>query len=613
MKRLILACFLIITTPTICFQINFTKYLRSLPGIAERVLILRATKRVKWAIDTVWNRLLMARGLDGDSMNNDALSAGSASQKRLPAFVTQPVPIAEGTVPPKIQDRIDRLKKGDYSWPACKPLLLAGLPGSGKTQLGRYLAQQTDCPLVYESAAGIFAGIENSGTETIYGLFNRARRRPLLSSFALKYKQLIAWVCRRPQPVRKPAIIVLDEFDAIAQKVDAKEVLAGDRPLEEERDKAFNRLLWEVARNPYKENNPQKLATWLKVLPENHVLRILFQVIPAAVKLMPHYSCPPAGILEKTIAAPLKSVDTLSDLFMQLVIKVLEYKKGKLTEEQFRDMHEAARIASKVFSTNFPADSIIPLLHVIGSGKMLEETLKQVELSEKESATRDLEWLKRSLPQDKLRFEEALQQLQEIDKQLETTKSAQEKNTLTTRKYKIEMKIKRLAQDIIPTLSAIKQHEKKEETIDKIFQMATSSSRWSDWIYKKYFSFNWWQYAKDETDALVIATSNKRSGELDPLVHEFFEVVDMQQLTAEQREHVLQFHAKGKRLASDVNFTETAKKTEGFTGDELAAIVNDAALKAALHKQQEVSLCDINAAYDDQIAQKEQAKKRITS
>lgn len=123
----------------------------------------------------------------------------------------------------------------------------------------------------------------------------------------------------------------------------------------------------------------------------------------------------------------------------------------------------------------------------------------------------------------------------------------------------------------------------------------------------------WWKYAKDETDALVIATSNKRSDELDPRVHEFFEVVDMQPLTAEQREHVLQFHAEGKRLASDVNFTEIAKKTEGFTGDELAAIVNDAALKAALHKQQEVSLCDINAAYDDQIAQKEQAKKRIMS
>ena len=256
---------------------TLSTYLKAIPHLAKQAVVTGIAKYTRQGIGMAWNRFLRIRGLDAESLNSDARSAGAASQKRLPELITEPVPIAGGTVPNIIRDRINRLRNREYTWPTCKPILLAGLPGSGKTQLGRYLAQQTGCPLVYESAAGIFAGIQNSGTEAIYALFNRARRRPLLASLALSCKKIFAWICRRPQPVRKPAIIVLDEFDAIGEPANRQETLAGDRPLEEERDKAFNRLLWEVARNPYKEIHPNKFPSWMNVLPDNNFLKMFFK------------------------------------------------------------------------------------------------------------------------------------------------------------------------------------------------------------------------------------------------------------------------------------------------------------------------------------------------
>ena len=305
MKRLIFACFLL-AIPSMDTQAGFVTYLKSIPGIVKRVIAIGIANQAKEGITMVWNRFLRTRGLDAESMNADARAAGSASQNRLPEPVTIPVPIAEGTIPAIIQGRIDRLRRRDYSWPTCKPILLAGLPGSGKTQLGRYLAQRTSCPLVYESAAGIFAGVQNSGTEAIYSLFNRARRRPLLSSLAFSCRKLLAWICRRPQPVRKPAIILLDEFDAIGEPARADEVIAGDRPLEEERDKAFNRLLWEVARNPHKEIHPDKFPSWMNILPDDNIMKIIFNENMDFANRIPHYSCPPADFFEKTLATSLR-------------------------------------------------------------------------------------------------------------------------------------------------------------------------------------------------------------------------------------------------------------------------------------------------------------------
>lgn len=47
------------------------------------------------------------------------------------------------------------------------------------------------------------------------------------------------------------------------------------------------------------------------------------------------------------------------------------------------------------------------------------------------------------------------------------------------------------------------------------------------------------------------------------------------------REEILKVHAKNKPLASDVDLKAVAQQTAGFTGADLANLLNEAALLAA--------------------------------
>lgn len=538
MKRLILAC-LLLAIPNESAYADFSSYIKAIPGLAKQVVILKAAQLAKDGLTMAWNRFLIARGFDQESINADAHLAGSASQKRLPEMVTTPVPIAPGTIPQAIEERIARLQRKDYSWPTCRPLLLTGLPGSGKTQLGRFLAQQTGCPLVYESAAGIYAGIENSGTESIYALFKRARRRPFFSSLVFGCKKALAWILRKPQPKRTPTVIILDEFDAIGQPAPANQLLAGDRPLEVEREKAFNRLLWEVGSNPHKQANQDKRASWMRALPHNHLLRVILSDIPEGANLVPHYSCPPADLLEKTVAASFHGpAVTAAVVAMQLA--QLRAQNIGVTPERLQQIQTQSRQIAEEIARAMPADSIIPFMNIMLGGNLWQHMLEE--------------------PYNYQR--QFLQQYPDLQHRLRITQPP-------------------------------------------LFQRIMASVH--GWLAKKELQLIYWMRAKDETDALVIATSNKQAHELDPRIHEFFEVREMQPLTAEQRMHVLQFHAQGKHLSAQVNLQATAERTAGFTGDELAAVVNEAALQAATLQHQEISPDDIGTAMEEQFARRAQA------
>ena len=62
------------------------------------------------------------------------------------------------------------------------------------------------------------------------------------------------------------------------------------------------------------------------------------------------------------------------------------------------------------------------------------------------------------------------------------------------------------------------------------------------------------------------------------------------------REQILKVHAKGKPLAKDVDLHEVAKITPGFTGADLANLLNEAALTAARHNAKEIVYNDISEA-----------------
>ncbi|MEK7062327.1 MAG: ATP-dependent zinc metalloprotease FtsH [Patescibacteria group bacterium] len=59
------------------------------------------------------------------------------------------------------------------------------------------------------------------------------------------------------------------------------------------------------------------------------------------------------------------------------------------------------------------------------------------------------------------------------------------------------------------------------------------------------------------------------------------------------REEILKIHAKGKMLTKDVNLRKIAERTPGFSGADLANLLNEAALWAARKNQKEISQMDI--------------------
>lgn len=83
-----------------------------------------------------------------------------------------------------------------------------------------------------------------------------------------------------------------------------------------------------------------------------------------------------------------------------------------------------------------------------------------------------------------------------------------------------------------------------------------------------------------KTPALVVATTNKRPEELDPRVKEFFDVIQVAELTPEDRRAILEVHLQGKLVANDISLEVLNRYTHGMTGDNLAYVVNNAALIA---------------------------------
>lgn len=62
------------------------------------------------------------------------------------------------------------------------------------------------------------------------------------------------------------------------------------------------------------------------------------------------------------------------------------------------------------------------------------------------------------------------------------------------------------------------------------------------------------------------------------------------------REEILRLHAEGKPVSSEINFKELAGDTAGFTGADLANILNEAAIHATRNKREEIIQEDIEEA-----------------
>jgi len=115
-------------------------------------------------------------------------------------------------------------------------------------------------------------------------------------------------------------------------------------------------------------------------------------------------------------------------------------------------------------------------------------------------------------------------------------------------------------------------------------------------------------------NVIVIAATN-RPDILDPALlrpgrfdrHIVIDLPDMK-----GRKAILEVHAKGKPLAQEVNLETVAKETPGFSGADLANLINEAAILAARRNRQDITLKELEDAADRTIAGPER-KSRIIS
>jgi cell division protease FtsH len=116
------------------------------------------------------------------------------------------------------------------------------------------------------------------------------------------------------------------------------------------------------------------------------------------------------------------------------------------------------------------------------------------------------------------------------------------------------------------------------------------------------------------TNVIVMAATN-RPDILDPALlrpgrfdrHIVIDLPDMK-----GREAILEVHAKGKPLAKGVNLETVAKETPGFSGADLANLINEAAILAARRNRGDITLKELEDAADRTIAGPEK-KSRIIS
>jgi cell division protease FtsH len=78
------------------------------------------------------------------------------------------------------------------------------------------------------------------------------------------------------------------------------------------------------------------------------------------------------------------------------------------------------------------------------------------------------------------------------------------------------------------------------------------------------------------------------------------------------RLQILEVHARGKTLAKDVDLDKVARRTPGFTGADLANLLNEAAILAARNQLTEVSMDEVNDAIERVMAGPEK-KDRVMS
>lgn len=118
----------------------------------------------------------------------------------------------------------------------------------------------------------------------------------------------------------------------------------------------------------------------------------------------------------------------------------------------------------------------------------------------------------------------------------------------------------------------------------------------------------------NETNVIVIAATNRpdvldpallRPGRFDRKV-----VVDFPDVRG--REAILKVHARGKPLSKEIDLSDVARLTAGFSGADLENLMNESAIFAARRSRNQITLADLQDAFDRVVLGPERKSRVMT-
>ncbi|MGQ0679618.1 MAG: ATP-dependent zinc metalloprotease FtsH [Actinomycetota bacterium] len=119
----------------------------------------------------------------------------------------------------------------------------------------------------------------------------------------------------------------------------------------------------------------------------------------------------------------------------------------------------------------------------------------------------------------------------------------------------------------------------------------------------------------DVRTGVILMAATNRPDILDPALlrpGRFDRQVTVDRADLKGREQILKVHVKGKPLAKDLDLEVLARRTPGFTGADLANVVNEAALLAARRAKKEITMDEIEEAIDRVIAGPQRRSRLIS-
>ncbi|WP_269747153.1 ATP-dependent zinc metalloprotease FtsH [Thermophilibacter gallinarum] len=119
----------------------------------------------------------------------------------------------------------------------------------------------------------------------------------------------------------------------------------------------------------------------------------------------------------------------------------------------------------------------------------------------------------------------------------------------------------------------------------------------------------------EDNSAVILVAATNRPDILDPALlrpGRFDRRVTVDRPDVGGREKILAVHAKGKPVADDVDLARLAKVTPGFTGADLANLMNEAALLAARRRKETIGEAEVEEAMERVMAGPERKSRVIT-